>query len=141
MKTFMLLCGILCIAVFAFSADMTVTMHLVTADGVGKAIGTVKLSDTKYGLLLNPELSDLPPGIHGFHVHEHPSCDPAEKDGKMTAANSAGSHLDPEKTGKHMGPYANGHLGDLPALSCTEIEDFGCFRSFVNDSRGWRQLS
>lgn len=27
----------------------------------------------------------------------------------------AGGHLDPEKTGKHLGPYNDkGHLGDLP---------------------------
>ena len=116
MKTIAILCGILCFAFCAYSADMTVTVHLVTADGIGKEIGTIKLSDTKYGLLLNPELSDLPPGIHGFHVHENPSCTPAQKDGKMTAANSAGGHMDPDKSGKHMGPYANGHAGDLPPL-------------------------
>ena len=116
MKALLVLCGILAFAAFAYSADMTVTIHLVSADGIGKDIGTINVSDTKFGLLLNPNLSDLPPGLHGFHVHEHASCTPAEKEGKMTAAHSAGSHLDPAKTSKHMGPYANGHLGDLPPL-------------------------
>jgi Cu-Zn family superoxide dismutase len=49
-------------------------------------------------------------------VHENPSCDPKEKDGKMVAALAAGGHLDPAKTGKHDTPWGDGHLGDLPPL-------------------------
>jgi Cu-Zn family superoxide dismutase len=30
---------------------------------------------------------------------------------------SAGGHLDPAKTGKHLGPEGKGHLGDLPVLT------------------------
>ena len=29
---------------------------------------------------------------------------------------AAGGHYDPAGTGKHKGPYEDGHLGDLPAL-------------------------
>ena len=36
------------------------------------------------------------------------------------AALAAGGHLDPQKTGKHLGPYADGHLGDLPAIYVTD---------------------
>src|SRR5262249_38455267 len=107
---------VLIAASLAMAADTTVTMNLVSADGVGKEIGTIKASDTPHGLLLQPQLSDLPPGLHGFHLHENASCEPAKKDDKMTAAQSAGGHLDPAKTGKHEGPYAEGHLGDLPPL-------------------------
>ncbi len=71
-------------------------------------IGKVTFSDSKYGLLISPSLSSLGPGLHGFHLHEKPSCGHQGKD--------AGSHYDPQKTGKHLGPYGNGHLGDLPAL-------------------------
>lgn len=114
----MKLCGIilvaLCITTISYAGEVTV--HLVSADGVGKEIGKVTLTDTKYGLLLTPSLSDLPPGVHGFHVHEHGSCDPAKKEDKMVAALGAGGHYDPHKSGKHEGPYAEGHLGDLPPL-------------------------
>jgi superoxide dismutase, Cu-Zn family len=58
----------------------------------------------------------LSPGLHGFHVHENPSCAPAEKEGRPAAAQSAGGHLNPDKAGKHEGPFHQGHLGDLPAL-------------------------
>jgi Cu-Zn family superoxide dismutase len=34
----------------------------------------------------------------------------------MGAGLAAGGHYDPASTGKHEGPYASGHLGDLPAL-------------------------
>lgn len=38
------------------------------------------------------------------------------KDGKASAAEAAGGHYDPHKTGKHAGPDGDGHLGDLPVL-------------------------
>ena len=38
------------------------------------------------------------------------------KDGKMTPGQAAGGHFDPKKTGKHLGPNGDGHLGDLPVL-------------------------
>jgi Cu-Zn family superoxide dismutase len=34
----------------------------------------------------------------------------------MVPALAAGGHFDPAKSGKHEGPYADGHLGDIPAL-------------------------
>ena len=61
----------------------------------------------------------MPAGVHGFHVHENGSCEPGMKDGKAVAALAAGGHFDPQKTGKHLGPYADGHLGDLPAIYVT----------------------
>jgi superoxide dismutase, Cu-Zn family len=104
------------VAGFVYAAGQTVTINLVTTDGVGKEIGKITASDTEHGLLLTPDLSDLPPGLHGFHLHEHPSCEPAKKDEKMTAAQAAGGHFDPKTTAKHEGPYGHGHMGDLPAL-------------------------
>jgi len=49
-------------------------------------------------------------------VHENPSCEPQEKDGKMVAALSAGGHYDPAATKRHGLPWGDGHLGDLPGL-------------------------
>ncbi|HCL5280518.1 TPA: superoxide dismutase family protein [Salmonella enterica] len=51
------------------------------------------------------------PGVHGFHIHENPSCMPGMQNGKNVSVLMAGGHLDPEKTGKHLGPYNDkGHL-------------------------------
>jgi superoxide dismutase, Cu-Zn family len=118
MKILLILAAILTLAATNVDAEkLTVTIHLVSAEGVGKQIGTIVAEDIKYGLLLTPNLSGAPAGLHGFHVHEHPNCAPAENNGKMTAAHTAGAHYDPAKSGKHLGPYAEGHLGDLPALT------------------------
>jgi Cu-Zn family superoxide dismutase len=94
-------------------------MHLVTGQGIGQDIGKVVISETPYGLLFTPSLKALPAGVHGFHVHEKGSCEPGMKEGKAVAALAAGGHFDPQKTGKHLGPYADGHLGDLPAIYVT----------------------
>jgi superoxide dismutase, Cu-Zn family len=96
--------------------ELTVNMNLVNDKGIGQAIGTIRIVDEKYGLLLIPALGDLPPGPHGFHVHENGDCGPKDQNGKMIPALAAGGHFDPAKSGKHEGPYADGHLGDLPAL-------------------------
>ena len=61
----------------------------------------------------------LSDGLHGFHVHQNPSCAPAQTDGKAVAAAAAGGHFDSQKTGHHMGPSGEGHMGDLPVISVT----------------------
>lgn len=104
----------------AHAASQEVTLHLVDAEGKQESIGTVEISETDHGLLFTPDLTSLPAGVHGFHVHENGSCDAAEKDGKMVPAQAAGGHYDPQNTGKHDGPYGDGHLGDLPALYVNE---------------------
>ncbi|WP_166363852.1 superoxide dismutase family protein [Pseudomonas akapageensis] len=98
------------------AASKDVAINLVGADGAVQPIGQVTINETEHGLLFTPQLSLLPAGIHGFHVHENGSCDAAVKDGRPVAALAAGGHFDANKTGKHLGPYADGHLGDLPAL-------------------------
>ena len=99
-----------------FAGGIVIKMNLVNEQGVGKEIGTVTASDSKYGMILTPQLSDLAPGLHGFHVHDKPDCSHATKEGKAVAALAAGGDYDPAGTGKHERPYGNGHLGDLPAL-------------------------
>lgn len=89
-------------------ADITIPMYLVDGAGQGKSIGVVKAASSFCGVLLTPNLHGLPPGIHGFHIHEKPDC----SDKGMAAS----GHLDPANTKEHHGPYRHGHLGDLPVL-------------------------
>lgn len=100
--------------------DITVNMTAVDATGATKEIGTVNIHQTRYGIEFAPKLTGLTPGMHGFHMHQNPSCAPGEKDGKMMPALAAGGHYDPGNTGLHEGPWADGHLGDLPALYVDE---------------------
>src|ERR1039457_1284471 len=121
-KCFVALAGILFFLLKSaplFAGEMVIQMNLLNDQGQGKVIGTVTARDTEFGLLLVPQLSDLTPGVHGFHVHQKPDCAAAEKDHKAMAGWAAGGHYDPAATGKHEGPYGKGHLGDLPLLTVT----------------------
>ncbi len=100
----------------AAQADITVQMNVVDQKGIGKSAGQVIVSETPYGVVFSPSLAGLPQGLHGFHVHENPSCEPKEQDGKMVAALAAGGHFDPATSKRHGLPWNDGHLGDLPAL-------------------------
>lgn len=97
-------------------AQAKVQLSLVDEKGIGKSVGEVALTETPYGVVFSPSLVGLPPGLHGFHVHETPSCAPGEKDGKSVAALAAGGHLDPTGSKHHGLPWGDGHLGDLPPL-------------------------
>ena len=81
---FLLFLGALSVSAAA-QADTGVLMNLVDENGVGKEIGQVTISETAYGLVFSPAVTGLPPGLHGFHVHENASCEPKEKDGKRPA--------------------------------------------------------
>ncbi|MBV8470015.1 MAG: superoxide dismutase family protein [Burkholderiaceae bacterium] len=108
--------SVLMFASAAWADAATVSMDLVDAKGVLASAGTVQISETRYGLVFTPSLSGLPPGLHGFHVHENASCAPADKDGAPVAALAAGGHFDPLSSKHHDTPWGDGHLGDLPAL-------------------------
>jgi Cu-Zn family superoxide dismutase len=105
------------VALPVYAAEVVVQMNLVNEQGVGKGIGTVTISEGPNGLVLTPQLTDLTPGVHGFHVHQNPDCAAGMKEGKQVPGLAAGGHYDPAGTGKHLGPQGAGHLGDLPALT------------------------
>lgn len=100
----------LCLVLFISNATWAnVVVNIYSTNNPKQSLGTVTADNSPYGLLLKPNLHGLTPGLHGFHVHQNPSC----ADGGM----AAGGHLDPQKTNQHLGPYnSKGHLGDLPAL-------------------------
>lgn len=128
MKAAMVLAGAVLLApALAWSADITVPVHAISADGVGAAIGTLRAVDTPKGLMIRPRISSLTPGAHGFHVHQNPACGPQAPAGQAGAGVpgaglAAGGHFDPDKYGRHEGPQGQGHKGDLPVL---QVDDRG----------------
>lgn len=84
--------------------------------GISEKIGTITFEDSEKGLIVTPHIKGLTPGEHGFHIHENPSCEATEFEGKLTAGMGAGEHFDPNHSGSHKGPHGAGHLGDLPVL-------------------------
>lgn len=116
-KKFFIVCMVTLIPIAIFAAELKVPMYLATNDGQGEKVGEVTITQSDYGLVFTPNFTGIPAGIHGFHIHQNPSCAPTTKDSVVTPAGAAGGHYDPEDTKMHKGPFVkNGHLGDLPAL-------------------------
>lgn len=104
----------------AAATELRAEMRLATPSGPGEAVGTVTIVDSAQGAVVKTDLKGLPPGPHGFHVHENGSCQPATANGQTVTAGAAGGHLDPQHAGKHAGPQDKGHLGDLPVLQVAD---------------------
>ncbi len=115
-RTFVLASGLLFSVAAVAAGERTVTLATATDTGAGPTVGTVRIVETAYGVAFYPSLTGLPPGQHGFHLHDKPSCAPTETNGTKTPAGGAGGHHDPKASGKHGEPWGDGHLGDLPPL-------------------------
>src|SRR3954454_22014727 len=100
------------------AAELQATGRKISEHGNGAEIGTVTVTEGGGGAVFATDLHDLPPGEHGFHVHERSGCGPGPNDqGLVVAGGAAGGHRDPEGTKRHLGPEGHGHLGDLPVLT------------------------
>lgn len=79
-------------------------------DPAGKPLGSAQLTQTEKGVLIDLDLKDVPPGPHGFHIHQTGTCDGAAR--FMTA----GGHfsVSGQDHGYHSGKGP--HAGDLPNL-------------------------
>lgn len=100
----------------AAAPELSVTLMRATPTGPGESIGTVTISNSPAGAVFALNLTGLPAGAHGFHVHQTGDCAPTHDNGAATPAGAAGGHFDPANTGRHAGPEGDGHLGDLPRL-------------------------
>ena len=127
MKSIKLLVGALLLAPLnvvsggtASAKEITVEMDRIADTGIGEKLGTVVIKEKQKGLSFEVDLSGIPPGEHGFHLHERSDCGPGKKDGKQRAGLAAGGHYDPAETKSHRGPTGNGHKGDLPFLTATD---------------------
>ena len=81
--------------------------HAAIKDAQGQTVGDATLTQMAHGVVIVAELSGLPPGPHGMHIHAVAKCEPP-------AFTSAGGHFNP--TGHKHGYNAEGgpHMGDLP---------------------------
>jgi Cu-Zn family superoxide dismutase len=98
----------------ATGSGLTATL----VDPKGSEVGTVSFSEVEGGTQVSVNVTGLPPGFHGFHVHAVGVCEP-------NSANPA----DPSMTGDFLS--AGGHIGagesdhgehrgDLPILLVTK---------------------
>ena len=99
---------VLCALSAAAAAERGQARLQSTQEGAGLS-GTVRLEETKGGLRIDAEITQAPPGKHGFHIHEFGVCD--------NRGESAGTHYNPDK-------HAHGDLLKQ-GLSKTHAGDFG----------------
>jgi Cu-Zn family superoxide dismutase len=93
----------------AAAQDELAKARAVFVSGAGLNIGMAELIDTPNGVLIQLDVTSLPPAQWvAFHIHEHGSCDPAG------GHESAGGHFNPG--GKAHGYLAADgmHAGDMP---------------------------
>lgn len=87
-------------------AQEAASAEFVNADG--QKIGSFRLTDTPHGVLIAGQLTDLPSGGHGFHIHETGECDAS------TGFESAGGHFAPGGRSHGFLDSAGPHAGDMP---------------------------
>jgi superoxide dismutase, Cu-Zn family len=85
-----------------------VAVHRVTfIDASGEEIGTATLVQTSRGVLVQADLSMLPPGEHAFHFHEAGACE-------WPSFESAGDHFAGKRSTHGFLTLQGPHAGDLP---------------------------
>jgi len=110
MKKLLLYFGVFCLLASSTSAQAAKKAKTELLNTKGAPVGTATFSEKSNGVQLDLKVSNLPPGLHGFHIHAVGKCEAPD-------FASAGPHLNPE--GKQHGwdnPLGH-HLGDLQNLN------------------------
>jgi Cu-Zn family superoxide dismutase len=109
-------------AVFAQSAAQSAHANIVNAQG--QNIGTATIRRADGGIRIDVQVSQLPPGTHGIHVHTAGKCE-------GPAFTSAGAHLNPTSK-KHGKDNPEGqHAGDLLNI---QVQASGAGKASLLDS-------
>ena len=85
-----------------------------TSDG-STVSGAVSLTDTPEGLKVSATFKNVPPGKHGFHIHENGACGDTGKE--------AGGHFNPAKVDHGLlskDGFEHAHAGDFGNIEIAE---------------------
>ena len=83
-------------------------------DAEGKAVASATLIEDRDGVHIKLIASGLPPGLHGFHIHEKGACDAPKFE-------SSGGHFNPFGKKHGLKNKEGPHAGDLPNLPVNEL--------------------
>jgi len=75
----------------------------------GETVGSATLTQGPHSVTIAVEVSRLPPGRHGFHIHAIGKCDPPD-------FQTAGGHFNPFGKKHGLKSPEGPHAGDLPNL-------------------------
>jgi Cu-Zn family superoxide dismutase len=90
----------------AFSAAAQKAVKVELKDGMGASVGTAMLSAAPKGVSIKLDLMNLPPGVHGIHVHAVAKCE-------GPAFTTAGGHLNPDMKHHGLDNPDGPHAGDM----------------------------
>ncbi|NKC29742.1 superoxide dismutase family protein [Falsiroseomonas selenitidurans] len=93
------------------TGDRSTTVQMRNAEG--QSVGTVTVRPLRHGTLFVADLRNLPPGPHGFHLHEHGRCE-------APGFQSAGGHYNPNGAEHGFDSARGPHVGDLPNIHVTQ---------------------
>lgn len=95
-------------ALWAQQTGVAAFAEIMPTQPNSKAAGTVRLLETRSGVQVTVRLTGVPPGEHGFHVHEFGNCD--------AGGEAAGEHFNPLRTSHGMvvkDGIRSSHAGDM----------------------------
>lgn len=118
-------CGVLAArSVHAAPKQSAQSAHADIVNAQGQKIGTATIHQAGNGVRISVEVSQLPPGTHGIHIHTVGKCE-------GPAFTTAGGHLNPASK-KHGKDNPDGpHAGDLLNL---EVGADGIGKASLSDA-------
>jgi Cu-Zn family superoxide dismutase len=94
----------------AFSASAQMAVKAELHDGMGNSVGTAEFAPAPKGVSIKLNLMNLPPGVHGIHVHAVAKCE-------GPAFTTAGGHLNPDMKHHGLENPDGPHAGDMPNIT------------------------
>jgi Cu-Zn family superoxide dismutase len=107
----------------AYGKNQPATAQADLINSQGEKVGTAKFTQSRKGVEIVIDASNLPPGVHGFHFHAAGKCDPPD-------FKTAEGHFNPEgrkhglknPDGPHAGDMKNVTVGADGTLKLKDVD-------------------